>query len=300
MFETGKAVQVAQEMRTCGLAILGLGETRWTSAGHTRLTTGETILYSGREEEDAQHREGVALMLAKQAQKALMEWEPLGARMIRATFKTSNPGIKLNIVQCYAPTNDSEELIKEEFYHKLERVVGKLRSKDLTILMGDFNPKIGRDNWGCEETMGKHGLGEKNENGELLVDLCAANQLVIGGSLFPHKRIHTATWVSTDHRTENQIDHICITRKFRRSLQDVKVHRGADVASDHHLVIARMKMKLKKFTAANRNRVRYNVDHLKVQEGKNTFCLTISNKFKALQDLEDDLLYEGCPEKNRP
>lgn len=271
-------------MRTYGLAILGLGETRWTNAGHTRLTTGETLLYSGREEEDAPHMEGVALMLAKQAQKALIEWEPLGPRMIRATFKTSNAKIKLNIVQCYAPTNDSKEQIKEEFYNKLQGVLGKFKSKDLTILLGDFNAKIGRDNWGFEETMGKHGLGEINENGEMFVDLCAANQLVIGGSLFQHKRIHTATWISPDHRTENQIDHICITGKFRRSLYDVKVYRGADVASDHHLVIAKVRMKLKRFmTTMHGNRVRYNVGHLKEQKGKDIFSVTISNKFEALE-----------------
>ena len=70
------------------------------------------------------------------------------------------------------------------------------------------------------------------------------DKLVIGGSIYPHKRIHKATWVSPDHKTENQIDHICISKKFRRSLQDVRVKRGADVASDHHLLTARLKLKL--------------------------------------------------------
>ena len=70
--------------------------------------------------------------------------------------------------------------------------------------------------------------------------------MITEGSVFPDRRIHMATWVSPDYRTENQIDHICIGRKFRRSMQDVRVQRGADAASDHHLVLARMKMKLKK------------------------------------------------------
>ena len=48
-----------------------------------------------------------------------------------------------------------------------------------------------------------------NDNGERFADLCASNQLVIGGSIFPHKRIHKATWISPDHVTENQIDHSC-------------------------------------------------------------------------------------------
>ena len=87
----------------------------------------------------------------------------------------------------------------------------------MTILVGDFNAKTGSDSTGYEDIMGTHGLGRMNENGERFADLCALNQLVIRGSIFPHKHIHKATWRSPDHRTENQIDHICISRKFRRS-----------------------------------------------------------------------------------
>ena len=95
--------------------------------------------------------------------------------------------------------------------------------------MGDFNTKIGEDNTGYEEVMGRHGLGEMSDNGERFTDFCALNSLVIGGSIFPHKRIHKVTWVPPDNSMENQIDHICINKKFRRSLQDVHMRRGADI-----------------------------------------------------------------------
>ena len=110
-----------------------------------------------------------------------------------------------------------------------------MKDKDINILMGDFNAKVGSDNRGYEEVMGQHALREMNENGERFAALCGLNDLAIGGSIFAHKRIHKATWVSPDHVTENQIDHFCITKKFRRSLIDVRVRRGADAASDHYL-----------------------------------------------------------------
>ena len=98
-----------------------------------------------------------------------------------------------------------------------------------------------------------------NENGERFVDTCALNSIVIGGSVFPHKRIHKATCVSPDHTTENQIDHIGINRRYRRSLEHVRVKRGADVASDHHLVIARFRLKLKRNDVVKqRRKPRYN------------------------------------------
>lgn len=82
--------------------------------------------------------------------------------------------------------------------------------------------------------MGPHALGEMNENREKLADICALNNKFIGGSIFAHKRIHKATWASPDHTTKN---HPCISKKFSRSLQDVRVKGGADAATDHHLLV---------------------------------------------------------------
>ena len=88
----------------------------------------------------------------------------------------------------------------------------------------------------------------------MFADLCSFNRLIIGGSVFPHRRIHNATWVSPDHRTENQIDHICISQKFRRSMQDVRVHRGADAASDPHLVLRKLQLNRKSRVENRKNR----------------------------------------------
>nr|KAG5700884.1 hypothetical protein BaRGS_012291 [Batillaria attramentaria] len=158
----------------------------------------------------------------------------------------------------------------------------------MTIRMGDFNAKIGSDNTGYEDTMGTHGLGQMNENGERFANFCALNQLVIGGSIFPHKRIHKATWRSPDHVTENQIDHICISRKFRRSWRDVRVMRGADVSSDHHLLATTLRLRLKRHTNANNTRTRYNVGLLRNTDTQAAFRISLSNRFQPLQDLIED------------
>jgi endonuclease/exonuclease/phosphatase family metal-dependent hydrolase len=44
--------------------------------------------------------------------------------------------------------------------------------------------------------------------------------------------------------TVNQVDHIIINKKWRRCLQDIKFHRGADINSDDYLVIAKVRLKL--------------------------------------------------------
>ena len=115
------------------------------------------------------------------------------------------------------PNGDNEDA-KEEFYNRLRNVLDKTPCKYIKILMGDTNTNVGSDNTGREEIIGMHGLGTMNKNGELFADFCTFNDLVIGGSVFPHKMMHKATLVSPDGKTENQIDRITISRKWRRSL----------------------------------------------------------------------------------
>ncbi|VDO84139.1 unnamed protein product [Schistosoma margrebowiei] len=95
----------------------------------------------------------------------------------------------MNIIQCYAPTTDYNEDAKDQFYNRLQSIIEKGPTKNLTILMRDFNAKVGTDNTGYEDIIRRQGLGERNKNGERFANLCAFNKLVIGGTIFPYKRI---------------------------------------------------------------------------------------------------------------
>jgi len=68
------------------------------------------------------------------------------------------------------------------------------------------------------------------------LEFCGVNNLVAGGTLIPHKDIRKLTWHYPNGYPQNQIDHLLINGKWRRSLRDVRVQRGADVVSEHHLV----------------------------------------------------------------
>jgi hypothetical protein len=71
-------------------------------------------------------------------------------------------------------------------YLALQSEIEKVPTHDVTIVMGDLNAKVGNDNTGNERVMGKYGCSNINDNGERLVDLCGTNNLVIGGTFFPH------------------------------------------------------------------------------------------------------------------
>ncbi|VDO55909.1 unnamed protein product [Schistosoma margrebowiei] len=202
---TGKISQIATEMRRYNLAVLGISETHWTQAEQQkRLDTGEMLLYYCHEENNAPHTQGVALMLSKVARHAFVGWESYGSRIIKALFKTKKEGIKMNVVQCSAPTNDSNDDIKDQFYERLQSITEKCPRKDLTIVMGDLNDKVGIDNTGYEDIMGRHRMRERNGNGER----------------FPHKRIHKATWVS-----QQQVPNLTRPTEGRRNYYGEQLER---------------------------------------------------------------------------
>jgi hypothetical protein len=94
--------------------------------------------------------------------------------------------------------------------------------------------------------------------------------------------------VSPDHKTENQIDHVVNGRKWRRSLLDVRNKRGADIGSDHHLVVAKLKLKIQAYKQrAQYPRKKYDISRLeedkKIQE---YFKLELTNRFQVLTDME--------------
>jgi exonuclease III len=168
--------------------ILGLAEMRWTGAGE--LNGGE-VIWSG---EEKNHMRGVGFLLSKRAKDALLGYNPVNSRMIVARF--SGAPLNIAIVQVYVPTSDSTEEDIETFYGQLERIIEELPRKDMKVVIGDWNAKVGTDNVGWEQVMGRHGYGERNERGERLLEFASKNDLLITNTRFQQKDSRKWTWMA--------------------------------------------------------------------------------------------------------
>ena len=83
------------------LDILGVSEVRWTGADKIFIKEEKMhIIYSCRN--DDQLSEGVAIVMSKRVEKALIQWESISERLITARFQTRF--IIVTIIQCYIPT----------------------------------------------------------------------------------------------------------------------------------------------------------------------------------------------------
>lgn len=127
-------------------------------------------------------------MLSKDERKALTG--SYGSKIIKASSKTEKEGIVTNVVQCYAPTSDNTEQYENQFYEELQSIVAKCSRKDLTILMGGLNFDVRIENTKYEDIMGRHEMGEGDENDGIFSDLSAFKKMVIGVTIHHNKHIH--------------------------------------------------------------------------------------------------------------
>lgn len=105
--------------------------------------------------------------------------------------------------------------------------------------------------------------------------LCDLNHLTVGGTLFQQKNTHKPTWKSPDRAAESQIDHIIINNRWRRSLNDVRVRRLADVGSDHHLLVAKLALKLRKVRYRACRKRHFDITRLNNPEVRKIFAISL-------------------------
>ena len=148
------------------------------------------------------------------------------------------------VIQVYAPTSNAEEAGVEWFYEDLQDLLELTPQKDVRFILGDWNAKVG-----SQETpgvTGKFGLGVQNEAGQRLIEFCQEKALVTANALFQQHERRRYTWTSPDGRHRNQIDYILCSQRWRSSMQSAKTRPGANCGSDHELLIAKFRLKLKK------------------------------------------------------
>ena len=147
------------------------------------------------------------------------------------------------MIQDYAPTSNAEDAEVEWFYEDLQDLLELTPKKYVLFIIGDWNAKVG-----SQETpvvTGKFGRGIRNEAGQRLIEFYQENALVIENTLFQQHKRRLYTWTSPDGQHRNQTDYILCSQRWS-SIELAKTRPGADCGSDHELLIAKFRLKLKK------------------------------------------------------
>ena len=150
--------------------------------------------------------------------------------------------------------------------------------KDVLSVIENWNAKV--RNQEIPGVTGEFGLGVQNEAGQRLIEFCQENALVIANSLFQQHKKRIYTWTSSDGQYRYQIDYFRCSQRWRNSIQSAKARPAADCGSDHELLIAKFRLKLKKVGKTTRP-FRYDIN-----QNPYDYTVEVTNRFKGL-DLID-------------
>ena len=285
MLDHRKEQELIEEMKRYDLGVLGVSETRWKGSG-AKSVDDCYVVFSG--VSDGRARAGVAVFLSEELSKCVRSWQCVSERIVVVKLKVEREW--LTLVQVYAPTNDSKKETKEQFYNELQNVIEKVGKKETLIVMGDLNARVGRDSemWGS--VIGRHGEEVRNENGDQLLRCCAVNELLATNTWYQHKEIHKYTWVCPGRELKSIIDYFLVRKDNRRRIKDVKVVRGAEIGSDHYLVLLKMsrRKRMERCIKVEQN-VRIRTDRLKDRGVRLKFAMRLKQKMSITEVNEENI-----------
>ena len=152
----------------------------------------------------------------------------------------------------------------ENVYSQLQITIYSMKKKDMLIVQGYWNAKIGKDSINdSSDYCGTACNTATNDRGLRLLEFASYNDLLVANTLGKHKQSRISTWHSPNCKIHNQIDYILIKRRFRSGINVAitRVYNNADISRDHDLVMMSLK-KIKSQRKLKSTRINYNMDRL--------------------------------------
>jgi endonuclease/exonuclease/phosphatase family metal-dependent hydrolase len=115
------------------------------------------------------------------------------------------------------PTSKYEDDEVEKLYDIIEEILEEDGKGDTnTIIIGDWNSVVGDESY--RNTVRPHGLGRKNYRGQMLINFCEINGLIVTNTWFRKPKRRLYTWKAPGDQSQYQLDYILVKHWFRNSV----------------------------------------------------------------------------------
>ena len=229
-----KMVEIISQVEKYDIDIITLSETKRKGCGNEEIRE-YLHIWSGVEKHQ-RALSGISILIKNKFKRLIQEYEYVSDRIVTVTIKIF--GHTTKIIGVYAPVDNCEQTVKDQFYEKLSDTINKTKRSVDIIIAGDLNARVKRqDN---DEVIGKFAEDVENDNGTRLKELCHQFQLQLSNTRFAHKNIHRFTWERPSLKQKSLIDYIIVKQRPTFQVYDCRVKRGANCGTDHHLVLAKL------------------------------------------------------------
>ncbi|XP_063933559.1 craniofacial development protein 2-like [Zophobas morio] len=275
-------MELTSEFKKSNLKLLALTEIKKKGTGEM-IVEDCTIMYSG-VESSIWAQAGVGCIVKNDFMSRIKRWEGVNERIMVVEVRFDEDEF-WTVIIVYGPNENDNKNSKDKFWDELQEVYEKSSSPILIVV--DLNGRVGNEARNSNGVIGSFGETIKNKNGELLIDFCNSNGLIILNTWFQHKEIHKFTRVAPARNEKSIIDYIITEKNLRNKIHDVKVGRLPELGSDHFLVVAKINLKeaniskdTMKATSKEKRTVR--THKLANEEIRSNFTKLTEEKFKRM------------------
>lgn len=267
-----KIYELEEEIKDLNWDIIGLAEVKRKGEERITLQSGNILYYKGHDE---QSLNGVGFLVSKKYASRIEQYVGISER-IAMIMMNIHEKITLKIIQVYAPTSTHPDEEIDEFYEKIIETNTCYHST-YTLIIGDFNAKIGQRLEETESYIGEFGYGVRNDRGETLVNFLHSNKYFAMNTFYKKKPQRKWTWLSPNGKTRNEIDYIMCNKKD--IVEDVTVINSVSLGSDHRMVRAKLRIGYSKRRTNFKNTTQIDTEKLKADKEK------YASKLKTAQAL---------------
>lgn len=281
-----KTAIVARELHRYNIDVAALSETHLPDEGElTEHVGGYTFYWKGLAANEPR-RSGVAFAVKNKLVKHLEEYPVHISDRITTLRLHMEHNNYLNIISVYAPTLDKSDEIKDKFYEELTQCLDRIQTREQILLLGDFNARVGRDYEAWPKVLGRHGLGNMNSNGQLLLSLCAQFDLAITNTMFRLRAKYKTTWMHPRSKHWHLIDYAIVRQKDVSQVQVTRAMRGAHCWTDHRLLVLKIRFRHQHPRRSDRPKQKHlNLERLQDKDTRKEYAENLSSVLQPL-DLE--------------
>ena len=233
---TGRSTEVVQVLNKRRVDVCCLQEVRWKGSG-TRLIGLNNVLYKlfwqGRKDSLA----GVGVLIAEKWIDSVVDVNRVNERMMIVKLVIGKQIV--NVISAYAPQSGSEENVKDGWWDGLLDVCKALPEEEAIVLGGDLNGHVGDRTDGYQGVHGGYGYGNRNAEGERVLEFCDAMDMSVCNTLFKKEESKLVTYESGGVRST--VDYLIVRRKDRSKVKNAMVIPGEECVSQHKLVVGDFK-----------------------------------------------------------
>ena len=275
-----KTAEVVEELERRKVDVCCLQEVRWRG-GSARGIMGRTskykLFWSGNKEGTG----GVGIMLEDGWSEKVIDVQRVSDRIIFVKVVVGK--VIAVFISAYAPQVGRSEEEKDEFWSSLTECVMKISESELVFIGGDLNGHVGEKSEGFVEVHGGFGFGERNKEGDSVLQFATAMDLIVCNTWFKKEKNKLVTYKSGG--CESMIDYILVRRGQRKSVTNVNAIATVEkegVVTQHRLLVAELTIKTEK---KRKIKVcsRLKVWRLKEPKEKESYQLAVREKMVGCQ-----------------